>query len=229
MRNTNRKRALLVSASVILLCMSVIVGMTWALFTDTQTVSNHLQAGDLTIVLKRMELTKTTLNTGGYLAELPMDTTVVDFSNPTDENVFGLATDGNGNVTEKIVPGSKFVSKMKIENKSDVAFGYWVEIVCKDKTNGEDLAKQLKVTVNTGNDAVSTIDSGLKVGSDRDFVDVLAIGEEQTFTVTVEFVDEGYSFVNGVLDSTNDLAEKESLDFDLVVYAVQVTKEPTTP
>ena len=53
MKSTNRKRALLVSASVILLCMTIIVGMTWALFTDTQKVTNHLQAGDLSITLKR--------------------------------------------------------------------------------------------------------------------------------------------------------------------------------
>ena len=52
MKSTNRKRALLVSASVILLCMTIIVGMTWALFTDTATVENHLQAGDLNITLE---------------------------------------------------------------------------------------------------------------------------------------------------------------------------------
>lgn len=227
MRSTNRKRSLLVSGAVILLAMTIIVGMTWALFTDTQIVSNHLQAGDLSITLKRTELTKTTLNESGYLVELPKDTTVVNFSNPTDKNVFGLTTDDGGNVTEKIVPGSTFVAKMEIENNSDVAFGYWIEIVCRDKTNGADLAKQLKVTVNTGTDAVSTVNDGLKIGNKDNFIDVLAIGEDGTFTVTVEFVDESYSFVNGVLSSANDAAERENLEFDLVVYAVQVTTEPT--
>lgn len=227
MRSTNRKRSLLVSGAVILLAMTIIVGMTWALFTDTQKVSNHLQAGDLSITLNRTELTKTTLNESGYLVELPKDTTVVNFSNPTDKNVFGLTTDKDGNVTEKIVPGSKFVANMEIENNSDVAFGYWIEIVCTDKTNGADLAKQLKVTVNTGEDAVSTVNDGLKIGSDKNYIDVLAIGEDGTFTVTVEFEDVGYSFENGVLGSLNDAAEREDLKFDLVVYAVQVTTEPT--
>ena len=227
MRSMSRKRALLVSAAVILLAMSIIVGMTWALFTDTETVSNHLQAGDLSITFKRTELTKTTLNDSGYLVELPADTTVVNFSNPTDENVFALTTDDEGNVTEKVVPGSKFVATMVIENNSDVAFGYWVEIVCTDKTTGEDLAKQLKVTVNTGNDDVSTINDGLKVGSDTDFIDVLTVGTDGTFIVTVEFVDDGYSFEDGVLGSTNDAAERENVSFDLVVYAIQVATEPT--
>ena len=56
MKSTHRKRTLLVSSAVIMLCMTIIVGMTWALFTDTQTVHNHLQAGDLKITLKRTEL-----------------------------------------------------------------------------------------------------------------------------------------------------------------------------
>ena len=86
---------------------------------------------------------------------------------------------------------------------------------------------KLKVTVNTGTDAVSTVNDGLKIGNKDNFIDVLAIGEDGTFTVTVEFVDESYSFVNGVLSSANDAAERENLEFDLVVYAVQVTTEPT--
>ena len=224
MRSTNRKRVLIVSTAIILLCMFIIVGMTWALFTDTQKVSNHLKAGDLSITLKRTELTKTTLDAKGYLQTMPTDTTVVNFTNPTDENVFGLATDDDGKVTEKIVPGSKYVAKMEIENKSDVAFGYWIEIVCTNKAEGADLAKQLRITVDAKQDGTALVNDGLKVGSDTNFVDVVTVGQKGTFTVTVEFVDDGYTFVDGVLSSTNDDAEKENLEFDLVVYAVQVTE-----
>ena len=108
MRSTNRKRALIVSGAVILLCMTIIAGTTWALFTDTQTVSNHLQAGDLEITLARTELTKRTLNSVGKLVTSDPDTTRLDFSNPTDENVFGIVEN------EKIVPGTKYVAKMEI-------------------------------------------------------------------------------------------------------------------
>lgn len=214
MKSTNRKRALLVSASVILLCMTIIVGMTWALFTDTQKVSNHLQAGDLSITLKRTELTKTTLNAQGKLVTSAADTTVVNFSNPTDENVFGTVTG------EKIVPGTKYVAKMQIENHSDVAFGYWIEIVCTDKTNGADLAKQLKVTVNTGSDASAFVNDGLTVGGSGNYVGELIIGASAEFTVTVEFLD---SFVAANNIDHNDLAQGENLSFDLVVHAVQAT------
>ena len=214
MKSTNRKRALLVSASVILLCMTIIVGMTWALFTDTQKVTNHLQAGDLSITLKRTELTKTTLNAQGKLVTSDPDTTTKNFSNPTDENVFGIVEG------EKIVPGTKYVAKMQVENHSDVAFGYWLEIVCTDKTNGADLAKQLKVTVNTGADASASVNDGLTVGSSSNYVGELIIGATAEFTVTVEFLD---SFVAENNIDHNDLAQGENLSFDLVVHAVQAT------
>lgn len=215
MKSTNRKRALLVSASVILLCMTIIVGMTWALFTDMQKVSNHLQAGDLSITLKRTELTKTTLNAQGKLVTSAADTTVVNFSNPTDENVFGTVTG------EKIVPGTKYKAKMQIENHSDVAFGYWIEIVCTDKTKGANLAKQLKVTVNTGSDASAFVNDGLTVkGADGGYVGELIIGASAEFTVTVEFLD---SFVAANNIDHNDLAQGKNLSFDLVVHAVQAT------
>lgn len=86
MRSTNRKRSLLVSGSVILLCLSIIVGMTWALFTDTQTVTNHLQAGDLDITLERIALSKTTLTPKGYLntTDYTGSDAYEDFTNTTD-------------------------------------------------------------------------------------------------------------------------------------------------
>ena len=214
MSNTSRTRTLLVSSVVILLAMIIVVGVTWALFTDTQNVSNHLQAGDLSITLTRTELTKTTLNADGYLVELPTDTTVIDFSNPTNANVFGIGEN------EKIVPGSKFAATMNIANNSDVAFGYWIEIVCTDKESGANLAKQLKVTVNTGSDTSAFVNDGLTVKGENGYVGELGIGAAAAFTVTVEFLD---SFVaeNNIED--NGLAKGENLSFDLVVHAVQAT------
>jgi hypothetical protein len=195
--------------------MTIIVGMTWTLFTDTQEISNHLKAGDLSITLKRTELIKTTLNVEGKLVESAPDTTTINFSNPTDENMFGLAEG------EKIVPGTKYVAKMRIENHSDVAFGYWIEIVCTNKNGGEDLAKQLKVTVQTDSTSSAFVGDGLIVkGSDGGYVGELLVGSYEEFTVTVEFLD---SFVADNNIANNDLAQGEFLAFDLVVHAVQAT------
>ena len=216
MKGTSRKRTLLVSCAVILLCMTVIIGMTWALFTDTHTVKNHLKAGDLDITLERIGLEKYTLNESGYLTSVEYTETEAywNFSNSTKKDVFDIQSN------EKIVPGSKFIATMRIKNESDVAFGYWIEIVCTDKTNGADLAKQLKVTVNTGSDASAFVNDGLTVGSSSNYVGELIIGATAEFTVTVEFLD---SFVAENNIDHNDLAQGESLSFDLVVHAVQAT------
>lgn len=217
MRATNRKRALLISGAVILLCMTIIVGMTWALFTDEQKVSNHLQAGDLTVTLKRLELTKTTLNKQGYLVEDPVQlpgSTPEDFTNAPDKNVFDITAD------EKIVPGTKYVAKMQIENNSDVAFDYWIDIVCKDSKDGaaQDgivLGNQLKVTVTTDKDNTAYVGNGLSVGSKDVPIGKLDTDQNKvaTFTVTVEFLH----------DAANNQAKGESLDFDLLVSALQRT------
>ena len=228
MRSTNRKRLLLVSSAIIMLCMTVIVGMTWALFTDTQNVYNHLQAGDLAITLKRTELTKTTLNANGKLVTSAPDTNLKNFSNPTDENVFGLVEG------EKVVPGTKYVAKMQIENHSDVAFGYWVKIDCKDEDVAKTLAKQLKIIIYTDKNGDGTIDTtaegvdstvatGLEVGSDKDYIGTLERGKAENFIVSVEFIDTGYTYKDGVLTSTNDGAQTQSVEFDLLVYAIQAT------
>ena len=213
------------------------MGMTWALFTDTQKIDNHLQAGDLDVTLKRIGLKKTTLTSTGYLDEdkvIQAETDPhVDFTNTEvfsyEKNVFDIKE------SEVIVPGSKFTATMRIENHSDVAFGYWIKIVCTDSTLGEDLAEQVYVTVDSvkaGDDVPAKVGAGLTVGSDPDFINVLGTKKDPNsaedfnsdiFTVTVHFKDDGYKYENGVLSSTNNDAEKESLKFDLVVYAVQVT------
>lgn len=214
-RSTNRKRALIVSGAIIILCLTLFLGTTYALFTDTQSVRNHLSAGDLEITLLRTELVKTTLDETGYLVELAPNKTVVDFTGPNKLNVFDIEED------EKIVPGSRFVATMQVENHSDVAFGYWVEVVCVDKEYGENLAKQLKVTVDIGTESSALVADGLVVkGPNGTWIDELAIGEASSFVVTVEFLD---SFIaeNGI--DANDLAQGERLTFDLVVHAVQAT------
>ena len=211
----NRIRALVTSSAIILLCITIVFGMSYALFTDTQKVTNHLKAGDLRITLTRTELTKTTLNAEGKLVTSGPDTNPKNFSNPTDENVFDIVKD------EKIVPGTKYVAKMLIENNSDVAFGYWIEIVCSDKTNGEHLAKQIKATVNTGSDASAFVNDGLVVtGANGGYVGELKVGNSAEFTVTIEFLD---SFAKENNIDHNDLAQGESLSFDLIVHAVQAT------
>ena len=225
MRNTNRKRVLLISSSVILLCLSVIVGMTWALFSDTEDMNHHLKAGKLEITLVRTNLSGAALDPAtGYivpLADLYDDPNYLaqekSFTNSTD-NVFDL------DKSTKVIPGTYYVADMKIVNNSDVAFVYWVEILYnKDKSN-DDFAKQVEVIVDTDLTAVgglkrATLNNGLFVGSETDPLGTLAKGASAEFSVKVEF--------EMLAHSVNDLAQDKDVDFDLVVHAVQVNPAPS--
>ena len=108
-----KKRVLLVSCSVILLCMSIIVGMTYALFTDSVSVKNHLKAGNLDITLTRTNLEYSVLNEDGELAVTEV-TDDYNFTDSTNENVFGIDAKDI-----RIVPGSYFDADMEIANNEE--------------------------------------------------------------------------------------------------------------
>ena len=213
MRSTNRKRSLIVSTAVILLCLSIVVGMTFALFTDDEIVNNHLVAGNLDIKLERTFLKSYKLNDDGFLESVD-DDSLKEFTNDKDENVFAL--DG-----AKIVPLSSYTATMKVSNESDVAFKYWIQIVATKGTDAE-LASQVDVSVQVkGENGTVTpvrVSKGLLVGNEHDYVAVVGVGDYSEFDVTVTFVDDR-------TDSTinNNDAQGKNLYFDLVVHAVQYT------
>lgn len=202
----NKKRALLVSCSLILLCMSVIVGMTYALFTDTVSVKNHLKAGSLDISLIRTDLEYSVLDDNGYLAVTKVEDDL-NFTATTDENVFGIdATD------IKIAPGSYFDADMALVNKGDVAFTYSVSIQLIGDANA--LAEQLQVTVThpdgkTTTKMLNELSGGLSIATGE----MSATDTLQTFSVRVEFMDV----------AANNEAQTQTAVFDLVVAAVQAT------
>lgn len=207
---TRRHSILIFSLVAILLALMVIVGVTFALFSDSTKISNHLDAGTLKITLVRESLTGSALADDGTLATVT-DNTVKDFTNSSD-NVFNLKSG------DLVVPKSTYTANMKLNNNGSVAFGYWVEI----KVNGATptgsnlaLAQQLKVTVTpTGGSAQSSyVDKGLYVGSQSAPIATVLRNASTTFSVSVMFDDL----------STNNSAELGSITFDLVVHAIQVT------
>lgn len=201
---TNRKRALIVSGSVILLCLTVVIGMTSALFTDVESVGTHLRAGDLDITLTRTKLTSTYLDDSGYLATYT-DTIEKDFTGKTDENIFAA----NGAI---IVPQSKYIAEMKVENNSDVAFAYWIEIIYTGEAN-VDLANQIQVTVDTAESKL--LNEGLKIGSESNPVAIVPVGQSHEFTATAEFLN--------LTSAVNNTAQGDDVTFDIVIHAVQYT------
>lgn len=202
------KRVLILSCSIILLCVCIIAGMSYALFTDSVSVGNHLYAGNLKVTLTRTNLEYSVLNANGKLEV----TTVEDDLNlteSTEDNVFGIdSTD------IRIVPGSYFDAELEIANAGNTAFNYSIGI----KMLGEstDLADQLKVIVThpdgtTTEKRLSELTSGLSV----------AVGEmkvndsHQSFGVRVEFIDN---------TDINNAAQNDSAVFDLIVTATQATE-----
>lgn len=208
------KRILLISCTVILVCVSVIVGMTYALFTDSVTVQNHLKAGKLDVSLVRTNLKYSVLNEDGQLEEVELSGTdnEVDFTESTPENVFGL--DGTN---KKIVPGSFFEAKMKLENNGNVAFAYEVKLHFSDSANA--LSDQLQVTVthpdgHTTTKTLSELSSAMTIAEGE----MTASDDAQGFVVKISFPD---------LPNQN-AAQNLTTAFDLSVSATQSTASAAT-
>lgn len=197
------KKILAISCVIIMLCTTLIVGASYALFNETVSVGNHLQAGNLDADLTRTNLKYATLDTDGVLRTYE-DGDDVDFTGTTNKNIFGLTGE------QKIVPGSYFEAEMNLSNNGTVAFDYEVEIKILGESNK--LAEQLQVTLTTANGtetfALSEINGKYVVTEGRMYINSSTI-----FTVKVEFVD----------SAANNDAQNQTCAFDLVVTAVQAT------
>ena len=198
------KKILAISCIIIMLCTTIIVGASYALFNETISVGNHLQAGNLDADLTRTNLKYAVLDTDGVLRTYE-DGEDTDFTGTTTKNIFGLNGDS------KIVPGSYFEAEMNLANNGSVAFDYDVEIKLLGQSN--ELANQLQVTITTADGTktlkLAEIDGKLVISEGR-----LAMGNSLDFTVKVEFID----------GANNNDAQDQTCAFDLVVTAVQATE-----
>ncbi|MBR2375577.1 MAG: SipW-dependent-type signal peptide-containing protein [Clostridia bacterium] len=201
-------RTLLMSCVMMLLCAAMIVGGTFALWSDSAKVENHLTAGTLKVKLERISLTKTYLdNDTGYLVTTVPDTSIVDFTdtNTANANVFGIDNE------EKVVPCSKYEATLRLTNNGDVAFSYDVIIQLTSASNA--LAEQLKIYVD-GEDK-GTLDEYVADGKAIIATQTMAKNDAaKEFTVKVEFIND---------DSVNNDAQSKEVKFDLLVNAVQKT------
>lgn len=198
------------SVLTIMLSLALFAGGTYALFTEEVTFTNHLQAGTMNVTLTRTHAETLTLDPKtGFMVRNEL-TDPETFTNANDKNVFGLAAD------ELIVPGCTYSATLNIQNdetKSDVAFDYWVQVIYKGDA-ALALANQLKISVKTDSNKTeeTLLSTGLTLGNKSDPLGTLAKGDSESFTVTVEFVDD---------DKVNNLAQSQALNFDIVVHAVQ--------
>ena len=213
----------MISFIVIAVCAFMIVGGTYALFTDKIEMNTHIYAGDLEVTLERTKLTQNLLDQKGYLDEVVvMDIAEGDepddFTTHTTKNVFGLDSS-----TIKFVPQAWAQANMRITNGSDVAFGYWITIVFDDAADLQ-FADQLKVTIvaENGKTVSQYLSEGVDLGSRTNFIDVAEVGDVQTFTVKVEFIDDLIFDEDDPDKFINNDAMNQDLEFDLVLNAIQV-------
>lgn len=200
------RKTLLLACITVLLCVAIIAGGAYAFFADSVTLQDHLFAGQMQVSLERINLKSTFMNNStGELEEIT-NKNIVDFSKETTENVFGLKAD------TLIVPGSSYQATMRVSNNGNAAFGYWLEIITKDESDKE-FVSQLTIKVQAGEFDIEQKLSDFTVGSEGDYVGVVAKGSDSTFIVEIAF--DNYD--------DNNLSMDKEIKFDLIVYAVQVT------
>lgn len=197
-------RRLLFSCATILMCLTLLVAVAYALFTDNINLVTHITTGDLDITLTRTNLTSIVIGPDGKLRDYT-NTGHIDFSTPSNDNLFDLYEG------VYIVPGVEFKATLLVENFSDIEFGYYVELLVSDDSSLE-LCEQLLVTITSGDKQVSGTLADLKLGSENDFISKLNVGDSSTFDIEIIFEDNDNS--NAAMDKT--------VYFDLVVHAIQI-------
>ncbi len=131
----NTKKALLASVLSIIVCMAMLIGSTFAWFTDNVTSGkNKIVAGNLDIQLNYKNAKMAA--DGEYFAEVL----------PTTENLF-VNSEGNDIRWE---PGAAAVTYLELKNAGNLALKYVLSVDAKDTVVGEDgaaLSKVLKTAV----------------------------------------------------------------------------------
>lgn len=216
MKNKKIKTRIFLSAMVlIMLSVVLIAGGTYGLFTTSTTVTNHLQAGNLTAALFRTSCSKKVLDNDGYLKTVSDDTRK-EFTSATEENIFGL-TSG-----DYIVPGSEFETNLEICNYrvsgsttvySTVAFDYSVTL--KLGTSSSHLKDQVTISYKTGDGTYTTAGKLSSLNENKILSGQLKgrSADSAKFSIKITFPD---------LNNNND-AQNEIADFDLIISAVQAT------
>ena len=173
-----KKKILFMSALIIVLCMGVIAGSTYALFIDDTAVNIVVTAGNLDVTA--------TIEDGKILTHSAGD--AVEFSREGSFANGGVAgidpADSSKILISRMTPGDKIRFNVAVENNSDIAIRYRVVWKSNASATAVDLADALNVTVQVkGEDELNM------TNRESEYYNVSANGEITTFTVTVEFPD----------------------------------------
>lgn len=204
-KTKSTKRALLMSALSLLMCVSMLIGSTFAWFTDSVTSSgNKIVAGALDIQL---------------LMDGDVDGTYDDISNSTSP-VFGSSSlvAQNNNADTLWEPGKTQVAYLAIRNNGNLALKYTVGLNVKNVSkNLYEVMEYAIVPDADVNNKVTSWTSGNSVveGTQSVSGDVsLAVGATHYFALAIHMNEEASNTYQG-----------GEVDFDLTVMATQDTVE----
>ena len=220
----------------LVVALAIMVGGTYAQFTDRAKITNHLQSGDMQLTLKRIDYTHMMLDDDGFVADVTPDghDVVKDFSKEeTNDNLFDLDN------ADRFVPGASVSAKLVLSNEkanSVAAFNYWftVKLAVAEGETLAALAEYLLLDVkfenhsewNVSNIKLSGDDKAhfdaetgeITIGTSQKPIGVLGVGASQTFTVTISMDKNAPNGEGGV--------SNQAISFDLVVHADQQITKP---
>lgn len=233
-----KKKALASSILVIAICLCLIAGSTFALFTDETKFNIAVTSGDVEIqasaAVSAIYSARAITEAYNGNAELLRDENGAFYIHEEQRDTFlngGTATVENGTVViSRITPGDKVDIDISIDNKSDVAISYRYKLVS-DNTN---LAKGMKVTT-FKQDGTTKATEALAVWTSEWYYAAAPAGDGETIdtrTISIElpiyagneyqseYEGNQYYDENGV-EHTYDADAIQKVTYTVIVEAVQ--------
>lgn len=222
-----KSKAIMISAAVVLLCAAIVIGASFALFSQQTAVETYLSAGRLSANLVRTDLKGQFVDGNGILgAETTVDEDV-DLSDTDNTTNAAFAFGSNSSVIYN-VPGVWEEAFFRLTNSGNVAFDSTLAFSFVDNAPSADtpesrLADKLVVTVS------DNLGSVLKTGSLTEVVNGGAItlntrqlaGGSFVFRIKIELPYESDSADDG----TGETIMNANLRFTFTVTATQTVEE----
>lgn len=215
-----KKKVLLSSILTIALCLSLIAGSTFALFTDTTDFNIAVTSGDVEILATAevSSIYSAKAITGAYTGN-PDDLfrdengAFYIYEERTDTFLNGGTAEivGGKVVIKRITPGDKVDIDIKVANTSDVAISYRYKLVS-DNTN---LATGMKVTT-FNKDGSTTATEALAIWT-SDWYSADVAEQIPTRTISVELP----VYAGNEYQTENAEGKIESVEYTIIVEAVQ--------
>lgn len=207
-------RAVLISLVTVCICLALIIGGTYALFSDNVEVNSHLAAGSLKVKLDRVSYRECVLTEDGVLAESQPDNKRIDLTNTTTDDIKLFDV-------ENSVPGCWYEVTLELANGGNVAFDYGMKMLWNgaEASEGEKaLAEQIQITVTEGDKTLAEFMLG-DCATAGDGNGNIALGAMLAEDAAKKIVIRA-TFIN---DDENNTVQENSIAFDLQVYATQKT------